>query len=70
MRMKNEDKKYTIKEFKEMFDKAVNETLKNPEVKNADKKDGNHLNPEAKFSCMLAGMILFHTLEENLFGEE
>lgn len=62
--------KYTMKEFKEMFDKAVIETLKNPEGKRADKEDAKHLNEKGKFNIMLSGILLFHTLEENLFKNE
>ena len=62
--------KYTMKEFKEMFDKAVIKTLKNPEGKRADKEDAKHLDENGKFSLMISGMLLFNTLEENLFKNE
>ena len=63
-------KKYTMKEFKEMFDKAKMEVLSNPT------EGGNHgdMSPDKiakmNFSLMLSGMIIFDALEKKLFKEE
>ena len=64
------EKKYTIKEFKKMFDKAKMEVLSNPT------EGGNHgdRSPEEiaqmNFNLMLSGMIIFDALEKKLFKEE
>ena len=63
-------KKYTMKEFKEMFDKAKMEVLNNP----TEGGDHGNKNPEEiaqmNFSLMLSGMIIFSALEKKLFKEE
>lgn len=64
------EKKYTMKEFKEMFDKAKMKVLNNPT------EGGNHgdKSPEEiaqmNFGLMLSGMIIFNALEKKLFKEE
>lgn len=59
-------KKYTMNDFKEMFDKAKMEVLADPTkgLKGEDEKG------DARVSLMLSGMILFRQLEKELFGDE
>lgn len=61
------EKKMTMKEFKELFEDARNRVLIEPTKKlkvDKDKRD------KVDFSLMINGLLLFHQLEEELFGEE
>ena len=61
------EKKMTMKEFKELFENARNRVLIEPTKKlkvNEDKRN------KVDLSLTLNGLILFHQLEEELFGEE
>lgn len=60
-------KKYTMNDFKEMFDKAKMEVLTNP---TKGLKGEESEKAEAKVSLMLSGMLLFQQLEKELFGDE
>lgn len=61
------EKKITMKEFKKLFEDAKNKVLVEP-TKNL-KIDENE-KAKIDFSLMLGGILLFHQLEEELFGEE
>lgn len=62
--MKN---KMTMKEFKEKYDEAVMKVLENPieGLKGEEKASA-----KTQITITLAGMLLFHQLEKELFGEE
>ena len=60
-------KKMTMKEFKKLFDDAKNKVLLEP-TKNL--KIDENKKSKIDFTLMLNGIILFHQLEEELFGEE
>lgn len=59
--------KITMKEFKEKYDEAVNKVLKNP-VKGL--KDEKETDVNTQVMMMMTGVLLFHQLEKELFGEE
>lgn len=61
--MKN---KMTMEEFKEKYDEAVKEVLKNP-VKGLEGEKEVDVNTEV---MMMTGVLLFHQLKKELFGEE
>jgi hypothetical protein len=63
-------KKYNYDELKELFDKARMETLKNPIDKSRIDDEHKDDIAQMQFGLMLNGMILFHTLEDNLFESE
>lgn len=60
------NKTYTYEELKEIYNNAMMATLDKPAGDNEKVKD------DAKFqlSMMLSGMVILHTLEENLFEKE
>ena len=62
------DKVYTYEEIKEIFEEAATKTCANPfgDVEKLDKKPSTSM----KVSAMLLGVIMIHTLEENLFEDE
>lgn len=62
--MKN---KMTMKEFKEKYDEAVMKVLENPVegLKGEEKASA-----KTQITITLTGMLLFHQLEKELFGEE
>lgn len=62
------EKKMTMKEFKKLFEDARNKVLVEP-TKGFKKVDENK-KAEIDFTLMLNGLLLFHQLEEELFGEE
>lgn len=62
--MKN---KMTMKEFKEKYDEAVTKVLNNP-VEGL--KGGEKASAKTQITIILTGMLLFHQLEKELFGEE
>lgn len=59
--------KITMKEFKEKYDEAVNKVLENP-VKGL--KGEKETNVNTQVMMMMTGVLLFHQLEKELFGEE
>ena len=61
------EKKMTMKEFKKLFEDAKYKVLAEP-TKNL--KVDEDKRAKIDFSLMLGGMLLFHQLEEELFGEE
>lgn len=66
-------KTYTYKEIKEIYKNAMAATLADPmdERNEKDEKRKEEMkNSDAKFTMFLSGMILFHTLEDNLFEQE
>lgn len=62
--MKN---KMTMEEFKEKYDEAVKKVLKNP-VKGLEGKKEADANTQVVM--MMTGILLFHQLKKELFGEE
>lgn len=66
-------KTYTYEEIKEIYKNAMAATLADPmdERNEKDEKRKEKMkNLDAKFTMFLSGMILFHTLEDNLFEQE
>lgn len=66
-------KTYTYEEIKEIYKNAMVATLADPmdERNEKDEKRKEEMkNSDAKFTMFLSGMILFHTLEDNLFEQE
>lgn len=59
--------KMTMEAFKEKYDKAVQKVLDNP-VKGL--KGEEKVNAKTQITMMLTGMLLFHQLKKELFGEE
>lgn len=57
-------KTYTYEEIKENYKKAMMQTM--------DKPAGNHHTDDAKFqfSMMLSGIVILHTMEDNMFEKE
>lgn len=66
-------KTYTYEEIKEIYENATITTLADP-TDEKNEKDGEIKekikNSYKKFTIVLSGMILFHTLENNLFDQE
>lgn len=62
--MKN---KMTMKEFKEKYDEAVEKVLENP-VKGLKREKETGVNTQVVM--MMTGILLFHQLKKELFGEE
>ena len=66
-------KTYTYEEIKEIYKKATVATLADPmdekNEKNEEIKE-KMKDSDAKFTMLLSGMVLFHTLENNLFDQE
>lgn len=62
--MKN---KMTMKEFKEKYEEAAMKVLENP-VEGLKGKE--KASAKIQITITLAGMLLFHQLEKELFGEE
>ena len=65
-------KTYTYEEIKEIYKNAMAATLADPmdERNEKDEKRKEEMkNSDAKFTMFLSGMILFHTLEDNLFDQ-
>lgn len=66
-------KTYTYEEIKEIYKNATAVTLADPmdERNEKDEKIKEKMkNSGAKFTMFLSGMVLFHTLESNLFDQE
>lgn len=66
-------KTYTYKEIKEIYKNAMAATLADPmdERNEKDEKRKEEMkNSDVKFTMFLSEMILFHTLEDNLFEQE
>ena len=61
------ENKITMKEFKEKYDEAVQKVLANP-VKGL--KGEEEASSQTQFTMMLTGVLLFHQLKKELFGEE
>ena len=62
--MKN---KMTMKEFKEKYDEVVERVLDNP-VKGL--KGEEETDTHTQVMMMMTGVLLFHQLKKELFGEE
>ena len=70
---KEKEKTYKYEEKKEIYKNAMGATLADPmdERNEKDEKRKEEMkNSDAKFTMFLSGMILFHTLEDNLFEQE
>ena len=61
------EKKMTMKEFKKLFEDARNRVLIEPTKGLKMEKDKED---KVNFALMINGLILFHQLENELFGEE
>lgn len=57
-------KTYTYEEIKEIYNNAMMRTM--------DKPTGDHKEDDAKFqlTMMLSGMVILHTMEDNMFEKE
>ena len=57
-------KTYTYEELREIYQNAMMRTM--------DKPAGEHHTDDAKFqlSMMLSGMVILHTMEDNMFEKE
>ena len=64
--MLNKEKKYTIKELKEMFDKAKVEVIK----KDTEDNQKNINDQMASFMLSMVAVNTIGHLEKELFGEE
>lgn len=67
------EKMYTYEEIKEIYKNATAVTLADPmdEKNEKDEKMKEKMDKSnAKFTMFLSGMVLFHTLENNLFEQE
>ena len=62
------DKSYTYDELKEIYKEAMMKTMDNPTGTKEEKEEKN--SAKLQFSLMLSGLVLFHTMEDNLFGKE
>ncbi len=62
------DKTYTYEELKEIYKEAMLKTMDKP-TGDREKKEGED-SAKLQFSLMLSGMIILHTMEDNLFGKE
>lgn len=62
-------KTYTYEEIKEIYKKAI---YKKAMMQTMDKPAGNHHTDDAKFqfSMMLSGIVILHTMEDNMFEKE
>lgn len=58
------EKTYTYEEIKQIYQDAMMRTM--------DKPAGDHHTDDAKFqlSMMLSGMVILHTMEDNMFEKE
>ena len=56
-------KSYTYEELKEIYESAITHTLVEP-------TGGKDKDAKFQFSLMLSGMIILHTLKDNLFEKE
>lgn len=66
-------KTYTYEEIKEIFKNATVTTLADPMDERNEKDEEmkeKMKDSDAKFTMFLSGMVLFHTLENNLFDQE
>ncbi len=66
-------KTYTYEEIKEIYKNATATTIADPmdEKNETDQETKEKMNDaDLKFTMLLNGMILFHTLERNLFEED
>lgn len=66
-------KTYTYEEIKEIYKKATVATLADPMDEKNEKDEERKekiKNSDMNFTMFLSGMVLFHTLESNLFDQE
>lgn len=64
-------KTYTYEELKEIYRKAMMQTLDKPfgEIEDKELKEKSK-DPQLVISTMLSGMVILHTMEDNLFVKE
>lgn len=64
-------KTYTYEEIKEIYDNAMKETINKPfgEIKD-EKLRKESEDPHLQFSTMLSGLVILHTMEDNMFEKE
>lgn len=65
-------KKYTMEELKEMFDKAVSETIEEleKELEEAQKKLNKQMNPAGRMAYTMQNLMVMGTLRNRIFKEE
>jgi hypothetical protein len=64
-------KTYTYEELKEIYKKAMKQTINEPFGKIEDKElREESKDPHLQFSTMLSGIIILHTMEDNMFEKE
>ncbi|MBQ9657680.1 MAG: hypothetical protein IJV31_02800 [Clostridia bacterium] len=64
-------KTYTYEELKEIFKNAMGETIHKPfgDIKDEKLKKESE-DPHFQFSTMLSGIVILHTMENNMFAKE
>lgn len=64
-------KTYTYEELKEIYKNAMKKTIDKPfgEIKDKELREQSE-DPHLQISTMLSGIIILHTMEDNLFKEE
>lgn len=64
-------KNYTYEEIKKVFNNAMKETINNPFGEIEDKKAKEKTeDPIFQLNTMLAGMVVLHTMKDNMFVKE
>lgn len=64
-------KNYTYEEIKKVFNNAMKETINNPFGKIEDKEVKEKTeDPIFQLNTMLAGMVVLHTMKDNMFVKE
>lgn len=64
-------KTYTYEELKEIFKNAMSETIQKPFGEIEDKKLRKESeDPHLQFSTMLSGIVILHTMSNNIFEKE
>lgn len=64
-------KNYTYEEIKKVFNNAMKETINNPFGEIEDKKGKEKTeDPIFQLNTMLAGMVVLHTMKDNMFVKE
>lgn len=64
-------KNYTYEEIKNVFNNAMKETINNPFGKIEDKEAKEKTeDPIFQLNTMLAGIVVLHTMKDNMFVKE
>lgn len=64
-------KTYTYEEIEKVFNNALKETINNPfgEIKDKEAKEKTE-DPIFQLNTMLAGIVVLHTMKDNMFVKE